>query len=153
MSCKKDNKDKINARQRLRRKTDINVVAMLLDIEANCTNLVICRHKNLLFARSIPIGAKQLKNEASIKKLVLELNGCKREFSTMYRNAQIDRLLFLSGHAVDRDICTEIAKLLEMPAQIGDCLAAVEIPNTSNLGTDRRDSRINWATAFGLSLL
>lgn len=135
-----------------RRKTDFEAIVMLACIEANCMNVAICRHKNLLFARSIPIGAKQLNDEKIITRLVLELTACKRQFASMYRNIQIERLVFLSGRAVEKDTCAKIAKQLEMPAQMGDCMAAVEIPNPYHSGIDRRDCHVSWAVAFGLSL-
>ena len=135
-----------------RRKTDIEAIVMLLDIEANCTNVVICRHKNLLFARSIPIGAKQLDGEKMVTRLVLELTACRRHFGSLYRGARIERLIFLSDRAVDRNVCATIAKQLEMPAQIGDCLKAVEIGDPCGSGVDRRGCKFSWATAFGLSL-
>ena len=148
-----------------RRRTDVEAIVMLLDIEPNCTNVVICRHRNLLFARSIPIGAKQLEGPAecdeehlggrsdeTIARLALELTACRRCFASMHKKAQMERVIFLSSLAVDGNICTAIAKQLEMPAQMGDCLAAVEIPNPRNPGIDRRGCQVNWATAFGLSL-
>ena len=163
-----------------RRKTDMEAIVMLVEIETNCTNVVMCRAKTLLFARSIPIGAKQLNSEKvlgtpfsdksrvptlqyvakwgpwqnvdAVTRLVWELAACRRHFGSMYRKAQIERLIFLSGQAVDRCICEMIARQLEVPAQIGDCLEAVEIEGTHDLGTDRRDCRVNLATAFGLSL-
>ena len=148
-----------------RRKTDVEVVAMLLDIEANCTNVVICRHKTLLFARSIPIGANQLNGDEIVTRLVLELTSCRRHFASMHPKARIERLIFLSGQAVDKDVCTKIAKQLEMPAQMADCLAAVKMANPYRSGKgpkrpeeclglpiERRNCRVNWATAFGLSL-
>jgi len=148
-----------------RRKTDVEVVAMLLDIEPNCTNVVICRHKTLLFARSIPIGAEQLNGDEIITRLVLELTSCRRHFASMYPKTKVERLLFLSGQAVDKAMCSTIAKQLEMPAQMADCLAAVKMPNPSNSGKgpksseeslglpiERRNCKANWAIAFGLSL-
>jgi hypothetical protein len=148
-----------------RRQSDIKVVVMLLDIEPNCTNVVISRHKNLLFARSIAIGAKHLGDEKMATRLTLELTACRRQLVSMLPGTQIERLIFLSGRAVDREVCASIAKQLEMPAQIGDCLTAVETNglyrsagdaghDSSRSGTmiDRRDCRINWAIAFGLSL-
>lgn len=148
-----------------RRKSDIEAVVMLLDIEPHCTNVVISRHKGLLFARSISIGAEHLNDEKMATRLMLELTACRRQFSSIFHNAQIERLIFLSGRAADRDVCATIAKQLEMPAQVGDCLAAVEMNGHSHfagnfkyengsLGTpiDRRGCCINWATAFGLSL-
>ena len=148
-----------------RRKSDLEAIVMLVCIEENCTNVVICRHKNLLFAHSISIGYKQLGDEQVLARLVIELTGCRRQFSLMYRNAQIERLIFLSGQAVDTESCATIAKQLEMPAQVGDCLAAVEIAKSCRLGKDiernkehlgdqidRRDRPVNWAVTFGLSL-
>ena len=149
-----------------RRKSDVEAIVMLLNIDTSYTNVVICRHKNPLFACSIPVGAKQLGmapnlNEGHLAasvdemmaKLVLELTGCRRRFGSMHEGAKIERLIFLSSHTVDEDICTTIAKQLGMPAQMGDCLAAVETVNLYNsLGMDRRQCKVNWAAAFGLSL-
>jgi Tfp pilus assembly PilM family ATPase len=149
-----------------RRKADIEAIVMLLDIEANCTNVVICRAKTLLFARSIPIGVKQLKGEKiewtafcsksqdgdPVTRLVLELTSCRRHFGSMHKEAKIGRLVFLSGQTVDRNVCWTIAKQLEIPAQMGNCLTAVEIEDPYRLGIDRRGCQVNWATAFGLSL-
>jgi len=146
-----------------RRKSDLEAVVMLICIEDEGTNVVICRHKNLLFARSISIGAKQFDDDGVVTRLVLELTACRRQFSSIHREAQIERLIFLTGRSVERDTCATIAKQLEMPAQTGDCLAAVQIADPYRLGIDRRSGfseettpspkqQLNWATAFGLSL-
>ena len=137
-----------------RRKDDLEAVVMLLDVQTNYTNMVICRHKNPLFACSIPIGAKQLEDETIVTRLIFELTTCRRRFTSMYRNAHIERLIFLSGPAVDDNTYTSIAKQMEIQAQVGDCMAAIEIDNHYCSGVDRRngDANINWATAFGLSL-
>jgi Tfp pilus assembly PilM family ATPase len=148
-----------------RRKDDVDVVVMLLEIEQNSTNIVICRHKNLLFARSIPIGAReieksdeddetpsQLQTDEMVNRLIMELTACRRHFSTMHKKARIERAIFLSGQTVSQDVCTTIAQQLEMPAHVGDCLAAVEMADPDNSGLDRRGFKVNWATAFGLSL-
>ena len=146
-----------------RRESDVNAIVMLICIEDDRTNVVICRHQHLLFARSISIGAKQFDEEGIVTRLILELTGCLRQFCSMHRSDQIERLIFLAGRAVDRAICTTIAKQLEMPAQTGDCLAAVQIADPYRLGIDRRTDcseetapsakeQLNWTTAFGLSL-
>ncbi len=139
-----------------RRKADLNTFVMLLAIDNNRTNVVICRHENLLFARSIPIGANQLENlenDEVVTRLVYELAACKRQFGSMYKNARIERSIFFSAKSDSRNaVCATIAKQLEMPAQIGDCLGAIKIPDPANSGIDRRGCQINWATAFGLSL-
>jgi len=135
-----------------RRNTDLDAVVMLLDVQSDCTNMVICRHKHPLYARSVPMGTMQLKDEAQIGRLVMELTANRREFMSLYRNVQIERLIFLSGLAVDPDIYRTIAKQLEIQAQIGDCMAALEVPDPGRFGLDRRDDKVSWALAFGLSL-
>ena len=148
-----------------RRKSDLEAIVMLICIEADCTNVVICRHKNLLFARSISIGIQQFNDETAINRLVFELTASTRQFGTMHNNSQIERLIFLSSRAEDRNVCATIAKQLEMPAQIGDCLAAVKMNgsfrqerdsecNQEDPGNpmDRRNCQANWAVAFGMSL-
>jgi Tfp pilus assembly PilM family ATPase len=149
-----------------RRKTDIDSIVMLLDINSDLTNVVICRHSKLLFARSIPIGTNQLNkngqsdkfgqpayNDEIIARLILELTSCRRQFGSIYKKAIIERLIFLSGQSINREIYTLIAKQLELVAQMGDCLAAIEIQeHNEKIGIDRRSNRLNWATAFGLCL-
>lgn len=156
-----------------RRKSDLNSIVMLICIEKNCTNVVICRHKRLLFARSIPIGSTKLLDEAEVDRLVFELTSCKRQLSAILKKTQIERLIFLSSRASDKNTCALIAKQMEMPAQIGDCLAAVDIGSSfrsenpqetlrrniesnnkaeSGNPIDRRNCQVNWAVAFGMSL-
>jgi hypothetical protein len=135
-----------------RRKADAEAVVMLLELGTNRTNVVICRHESLLYAASIPIGTAQLDDDDMAGRLGVELTGCKRHFDAMYRKARIERAVFLSTQAASKEACARIAKQLEMPAQMGDCLAAVKITEACSSGIDRRDCKINWTTAFGLSL-
>jgi type IV pilus assembly protein PilM len=151
-----------------RRKSDSGSIVLLVCIEENYTNVVICRHKNLLYARSISIGLNQLNKKKTINKLMLDLTECRRQFASMNPRCQIQRLIFLSSQtALDKEMCVTIAKQLDVPAQVGDCLAAVEITEPSHLGgkikdndqketnntpIERRNCEVNWATAFGLSL-
>lgn len=135
-----------------RRESDAESIVMLICIEDNRTNVVICRHKNLLFARSLAIGAKQLGTDEVMTRLALELSACGQHFGTMYRNSGIERLIFLLGPSDSKEICLAIAKQLEVPAQIGDCLAAIKIPDANRVGVDRRQLQANWSVAFGLSL-
>jgi hypothetical protein len=149
-----------------RRKTDLDAVVMLLDIQSDCTNMVIARHKNPLYACFVPLGTRQLKktssppngggaganDEQAVGRLVMELTAGRREFLSLYKNVQIERLIFLSGLAVEADIYRIIAKQLEVQAQMGDCMAAVEIREPDRLGLERRNGTVSWALAFGLSL-
>jgi Tfp pilus assembly PilM family ATPase len=135
-----------------RRKTDLDAVVMLLDIQPDCTNMVITRHKHPLYACSVPLGAKQLKEEAPIGRLVMELTASRRQFLSLYKNVQIERLIFLSGLAVEPDVYRTVARQLEIQAQMGDCMAATEVADPENFRLDRRNGKISWALAFGLSL-
>jgi len=135
-----------------RRKSDFDAIVMLLDIEPDCTNVVISRHKNPLYGCSIPMGTKQLKDEKLVGRLVMELIACRRQFLSLYTNVQIERLIFLSGLAVDADIYRAVAQQLEVQAQMGDCMAAIELTDPDRLGLDRRNGKVSWALAFGLSL-
>ena len=149
-----------------RRKLDIETVVMLVCLEANYTNVVICRHNNLLFARSLSTGLSQLNSKKSVNKLVLDLTECRRQFASMNPRGQVGRLVFLTSQTtIDKEMCVTIAKQLDIPAQVGDCLAAVEITGPCRLGggydddkkaadtpIERRKCEVNWATAFGLSL-
>ncbi len=136
-----------------RRKTDLDAIVMLLDIQPDCTNVVISRHKNPLYARSIPVGAKLLKDdEKLIGRLVMELTACRREFLSLYKGVQIERLIFLSGLSVEPDTYRTIAKQLEVQAQMGDCMAAIQMNDPDRFGLERRNGTVGWALAFGLSL-
>ncbi len=135
-----------------RRQADLETVVMLIDVGVIRTNVVICRHKNLLFARSIPTGLRFLTDQDSLNQLVLEISSCRQQFSSIYKKSRIERLLFISGQAVDRNICVMIAKQIQVAAQIGDCLSAVQTSNHHNSGMEKRNCQFSWATAFGLSL-
>ncbi len=135
-----------------RRQADLKTVVMLIDLDSNITNVVICRHKNLLFARSIRIGIKQLKKSEDFSRLALELEACKKHFASMYKKATIERVVFISGAFVERDVYQKIAKKINIAAHVGDCLSAVKVLNNGQMDVDRRNCQINWATAFGLSL-
>ncbi|UCD49066.1 MAG: pilus assembly protein PilM [Phycisphaerales bacterium] len=135
-----------------RRKTDLDAVVMLLDIQPECTNMVICRHKHPLYACSVPLGARQFKEEPQVGRLVMELTANRRQFLSIYKNTQIERLIFLSGLAVEPDVYRMIARQLEVQAQMGDCMAATEVTDPDDFGLDRRNGKVSWALAFGLSL-
>jgi Tfp pilus assembly PilM family ATPase len=135
-----------------RRATDIETVVMLIDVGILRTNVVISRHKNLLFSRSVPIGIKLLQTGDMLNRLITELSGCRQSFNSTYKRAKIERMIFMSGQAVDRDVYTAIAKQLQLPAQIGDCLSAVKTAKNRNMDMERRNCQFSWATAFGLSL-
>ena len=138
-----------------RRAEDIETVAMLVDIGAEHSNIVVCRHKNLLFARAISIGFKHLGDKKTGQKLMEEMDACSRYLESVSGRTHVQRLVFISGRSVDRNICekvVEFAEQMQIPAQIGDVLAAVEVRRGCRFDIERRGQQIDWATAFGLSL-
>jgi len=138
-----------------RRVEDHEIVAMLVDIGANHTNIVICRYSNLLLARMIPIGFRQLEYNEMLERLMDEMSACCRYFELVSEGAQIHRLVLISGRSMDRTICervAELAKGMQIPAQIGDVLAAVQVHRGCRFDIERRGRQVDWATAFGLSL-
>lgn len=138
-----------------RRQEEADTIALLIGIENPHTNIVICRQKDLLFARSIPIGFNQLRQGEMVQRLIAEIDACTRYFDSVAGGQRIQRLMFLAGKVVESDICAKIADLarrLQIPAQLGDVLSAVDKQPGSDAHIDRRNNRTNWATPFGLSL-
>jgi len=135
-----------------RRKSEQHRVVILLDIGTNHCNVVICRGGELIFARVISTGFAQLSQGQMVHRMIAEVDACCRYYQTLALNAPIERLVLLSGKNVDKTICDNVAELaqkMQIPAQIGDVLSAIEISDNS---IDRRNCNVDWATAFGLSL-
>ena len=134
------------------RKSGVDKTVMLLDIAANYTNMVICRHKDLLLAYSVPIGIQQLVSDEMMKKLIVDLSTCRHESAAIDGGDDISMLFFLAGPTFDKQICLTIAEHLQLPAQTGDCFTAAGISCCNNIGIDEEQTQFSWATAFGLSL-
>jgi type IV pilus assembly protein PilM len=138
-----------------RRGEDRDTTVLLIDIGSKQTNIVVCRFNKLLFARSIPIGFIKLEEQDIAGQLVYEAQACCRHFESVCQGQQIQRLVFLSGRSVGQNICDEIANLaqrMQIPAQVGDVLAAVDVQKGNSIDIDRRGYQVDWAAAFGLSL-
>jgi Tfp pilus assembly PilM family ATPase len=125
---------------------------MLLDIGKSCTNIVICDRKNLYFAHSAPVGAKNLEIERMVDLLKSEMDMCRARFRSIHKGPQVNHIIFVSGHAVDKDIYSKIAKVAKMSAQIGDCFEAVGANQSDKAGNENNLRHANWITAMGLSL-
>jgi len=139
-----------------RRQNEQKRIAVLLDVGTHHTNVVICRGKDLLFARVIPIGNVHLAEEAMSQRLLAEIDACVRYFeNSLPGSGAIERMVFLAGSGTQPELCQKIAELaqqMQIGAQIGDVLCAVEINNGPACLMDRRNSQVDWAIAFGLSL-
>lgn len=138
-----------------RRDSEHGIVAILINVGTNHTHVVITRGPNLLFARAVSIGHSQLDQGQMVQRLFSEIDACVRYFGDSAVNCQIGRIVFLAGTGASRILCDRLAGLAEtmqVPAQIGDVISAVEINNGPKCIIDRRNSKVDWATAFGLSL-
>jgi Tfp pilus assembly PilM family ATPase len=139
-----------------RREEDSNKVAMLIDIGSNHSNVVICRQSDLHFARVIPLGFNQLQEGNMIQRLTSEIDACCRYYNSQTGSKKIQRLIFLAGKEMDAKICekvADIAQKMQIPAQMGDVMSAIQKKSGSEENIDRRNNRINWASAFGLSMV
>lgn len=137
-----------------RRRTDREAVVLILDMAPKHCNLLICRHQKPLYAKNIPAGIEDFADADALKRFMLELNTCRRHFTSLYKKPMIERTIFLTGElgTVQTQNClAAIARQLELPAQTGNCMAAVMLTNGGAL-VERRGCNISWATAFGLSL-
>lgn len=138
-----------------RREKEQDIVAILINVGTNHTNVVITRGPNLLFARTMSIGYTQLEQGQMVQRLFSEFDACVRYFEESTSNSQIGRIVFLAGNGASRTLCDKLAGLaqkLQVPAQIGDVISAVEINHGPKCIIDRRNCKVDWATAFGLSL-
>ncbi len=138
-----------------RREADKNKVALLLDVGHRHSDIVITRHEDLFFARSVKHGLEDIKENGSCDILISEINACVRYFENMHKADRISRIMFLSGSCADINVCRALASLgkeMEVVTQVGDCLEAIRPNPTKRLSFERRGSTIDWSVAFGLSL-
>jgi len=138
-----------------RRREEQDKVAMLLDMGTTNTNVVICRNRNLLLARVVSLGFADLEQDEGVQRLISEIDACSRYFEFHCRGMHIQRLVFLAAKNVDKKICyklAEMAQRMQIPAQIGDVLTAVDIRPGHHAKIDKYDDHIDWSVAFGLSL-
>lgn len=138
-----------------RRQADSGMTALLIEVGTSHTNIIICRHNELLFARAISIGMEQINQGQMTDRLIAEIDACVRYFESNSDQCKVQRMVFFSDRNANMSVCekiAELAKSLQMPAQIGDVLAAIGVGNEGHVAIDRRGPKLNWAMAFGLSL-
>lgn len=89
-----------------------------------------------------------------LRKLIEELDLCRRYYESTFPSKPVDRLIFVGGEARHRALCQHIARELGLAAQLGDPL--VRMGRNSDIGIesgiDRRQPQPGWSVAIGLSL-
>jgi Tfp pilus assembly PilM family ATPase len=92
--------------------------------------------------------------EAPLRQLVQALQECRNDHESAMPQSPVNRLIFVGGEARQRGLCQQIARQLNLPAQLGDPL--VRIGRISEVGVesgiDRRQPQPAWAVAVGLSM-
>ena len=92
--------------------------------------------------------------EEPLRKLVHELDLCRRYHESTFPNKPVARLVFVGGEARQRVLCQSIAQQLGIAAQVGDPM--VRMGRVSEVGIesgiDRRSPQPSWAVAIGLSM-
>ena len=78
---------------------------------------------------------------------------CLRYYEAVFRKSSVERIVFTGGQARDRGICQLLAKRLNLPAQIGNPAAAMQIgQNAANVLGQDEQANPSLAVAIGLSL-
>jgi type IV pilus assembly protein PilM len=108
-------------------------------------------------AREDPSSPRQQVEQAHqelLKKLVEELDLCRRYYEATFPAKPVDRLVFIGGEARQRWLCQQIARDLSLAAQLGDpmCRMSKWCQLGIETGIDRRHPQPAWAVAIGLSM-
>ncbi len=83
-----------------------------------------------------------------------EINKCLRYYESIFKNAGVERVIFLGGQAGDKRLCQALAQRLNLPAQVGDPLVRVRRgPGLEGpVAINQREPQPRWTVAVGLSL-
>ncbi len=92
--------------------------------------------------------------DGTVAKIAEKITQCVRYYESVFRNQHIERVIFVGGQAHNKRLCQSIAKLLNLPAQVGDPMAGIKRADQagSDLPLDSRQPNPSWAVAVGLSL-
>lgn len=92
-------------------------------------------------------GAAPLAAGEAIESLGHELAMCIRYYQSTFPEKPIERAIFIGGEARRTDLCQSIARMLRLPAQLGDPLARLGGLDRSGLPAGPHPG---WAVACGL---
>ena len=132
---------------------DLTAVVMLVAFQSDRISMVVSRHRSLLYASSVPVCRQEAQDKEYLGKLTAALVNCRCEFSFLYKDTPIERLIFFSGPTVDPHLCQTLATQMEIRAQLADCLQAVRTTDSNHSDPlVQGGDRANWVFSFGLSL-
>jgi type IV pilus assembly protein PilM len=92
--------------------------------------------------------------DAKIAEMTDKITECVRYYESVFRNKPIEQVIFVGGQAHNKRFCQSIAQRLNMPAQVGDPMAGIQLAEQGGWGAglDGRQPNPSWAVAIGLSL-
>jgi Tfp pilus assembly PilM family ATPase len=76
---------------------------------------------------------------------------CLQYYESVFRAGDVDRIVFTGGQAQDRRVCQELAKMVNLPAEIGDPLAAVGCTEAEPSNPEHQPQP-GYAVSVGLSI-
>lgn len=122
---------------------------MLLDMAVERTNVVICKDASVYYARSIPIGVRDLTIESLITPLAEQINACRKHFGSLYGHA-ISRTVFFASDKVDHDTLWKITREAGLSAKLGNPFEMLKMSARQSKNSDQH--RAGWSIALGLSI-
>ena len=125
---------------------------MLFDVALDYTNMVICRDTSLYYARTIPIGVRDLERAYMLDILIEQIAASRLSFANCYGAPPIKRCIFLAGQEANHEIFTRIALQSAIPAQMGNPFGVIKFAKGGLEALDTNNIRPCWSAAFGLSL-
>lgn len=132
---------------------DRTAVVMLVAFQRDRISMVVSRHRSLLYASSVPVRQREAQDREYLGQLTAALASCRSEFSFLYKNTPIERLIFFSGPTVDSHLCQTLATQMEIRAQLADCLKAVRTADSNHSDPlVQGGDWANWPFSLGLSL-
>jgi hypothetical protein len=111
-------------------------IYLILDIDSVFTDFIIFSYNNLLFTRSINVGANSIRDSKEIG--ITKLLGEVKQSLIMFYNEEINKkpaLVFLSGANVKSDLTKTIESDLEIPAK----LVVSPYPSEASKSKERED--------------
>lgn len=122
---------------------------MLLDVAMERTNVVICRDASVFYARSIPIGVRDLTIESLITPLAEQINACRKHFRSLYGET-ISRTIFFASDKADHQTMWKITRGAGLSAQLGNPFEVLKMSSRQTKNSDQH--RTGWSIALGLSI-
>jgi len=152
-------------------------VVLVVDLGGNSARAIVLSGTQVKFVRFINVGARKLaqtdgvearpeqgtesgglatatRKQQSLETLVEELELCRRYHEATFPDQMIERLVFVGGGALQREWCQNIARQMNIAAQVGDPLQRLtKAEGVERVGAvDLRQAQPAWTVAIGLSL-